>query len=72
MSDTEGNAGTDTEEILEFKCRKCPGKTFTAAEKDSHRLFHKTEKEKDKKRKPGPKSKTRSGARARYLRYYHF
>ncbi|ODM94259.1 hypothetical protein Ocin01_12423 [Orchesella cincta] len=59
MSDTNTDAD---DEILEYKCRKCPGKTFTAAEKDAHRMFHRTQKEKDKK-KPGPKSRTRDTRR---------
>lgn len=62
MSDSDRSVGSDEEEVLEFRCRKCPDKTFTAAEKDSHRMFHREQQEKSKK-KPGPKSKTRRSAR---------
>jgi len=56
------DSGSDQEEIVEFKCRKCPGKTFTAAEKDAHRMYHRNQKDKEKK-KPGPKSRTRGSTR---------
>lgn len=62
MSDSEESVN-GLEEDVQFKCRKCPDMTFTAAEKDSHRNFHRIEKEKErerqKKSKPGPKSRTR-------------
>lgn len=58
--EVKGNEEIDEEEeILLFLCRKCPGKSFTAAEKDAHRLLHKNEKEERKKRKASPESKTR-------------
>ncbi|CAL8074905.1 unnamed protein product [Orchesella dallaii] len=60
MSSRSGS--DEEEEVLEYKCRKCPGKTFTAAEKDTHRMYHRDQKEKEKK-KPGPKSRTRGSTR---------
>lgn len=62
--EVKGNEESDEdeeEETLLLLCRKCPGKSFTPAEKDAHQLLHENEKKERKKRKASPESKTRPG-----------
>jgi len=75
MSDNSDQDETDSEgeeagpHETEFRCKKCPGRTFKDTERQQHREFHsnvrrssRNEKKNDKKKsnRPGPKSKKKS------------